>query len=88
LNDAVLLNQLEELAEKLGIAIRYENIDAENSPGTGGLCRMKGEYVLIVHSRLTVREKIRVVTRALRQFDLNEIYVRPVLRELLDKSAD
>ena len=88
MNDAVLLNQLEELANTLGIAIRYENINVENSPGMGGLCRMKGEYVLIVHSRLTVREKIRVVTRALRQFDLNEIYVRPVLRELLEKSAD
>jgi len=49
---------------------------------------MKGEYVLIVHSRLTIKEKIRVVTRTLRQFDLNEIYVRPVLRELLEKSAD
>jgi hypothetical protein len=49
---------------------------------------MKGEYVLILHSRLTVREKIRVLTGALRHFDLNEIYVRPVLRELLEKSAD
>ena len=88
MNDEVLFNQLEELAEKLGIAIRYENINVENSPGTGGLCRIKGEYVLILHSRLTVREKIRILTGALRQFDLNEIYVRPVLRELLEKSAD
>jgi len=88
LNDEVLFNQLEELANTLGIAIRYENINVENSPGTGGLCRIKGEYVLILHSRLTVREKIRFLTGALRQFDLDEIYVRPVLRELLEKSAD
>lgn len=85
MNDEVLLNQLEELAERIGITVRYENMNVEDSPGSGGLCRLKGEYVLIVHSRATVREKIRVVTRALRQFDLNGIYLRPVLRELLEE---
>ena len=88
MNDEVLFNQLEELANTLGIAIRHENINVENLPGTGGLCRIKGEYVLILHSRLTVREKIRVLTGALRQFDLDEIYVKPALRALLEESAD
>jgi hypothetical protein len=74
LNDDVLLNQLEELAERLGITVRYEN--------------MNGEYVLIVHSRATLREKIRIVTRALRQFDFSGIYLKPVLRELLEESEE
>ena len=88
LNDEVLLHQLEELAERIGITIRYENMHAEDAPGSGGLCRLKGAYVLIVHSRATVREKIRVVTRALRQFDLYGIYLIPVLRELLEESEE
>jgi hypothetical protein len=88
LNDDVLLNQLEELAERLGITVRYENMNVEDSPGSGGLCRLKGEYVLIVHSRATLREKIRVATRALRQFDLSGIYLKPVLRELLEESEE
>jgi hypothetical protein len=88
LNDEVLLNQLEEVAERIGITVRYENMNLEDSPGSGGLCRLKGEYVLIIHSRATHREKIRIVTRALRQFDLNGVYLRPVLRELLDKSDE
>jgi hypothetical protein len=83
LNDEALLNQLEELAERMAIAVRYEN-----SPGSGGLCRLQGEYVLIVHSRATVREKIRIVTKALRQFDFSEIYVIPALRELLERSGE
>jgi hypothetical protein len=86
LNDEALLNQLEELAERMAIAVRYENITGEESPGSGGLCRIQGRYVLIVHSRATLKEKIRVVTKALRQFDLSEIYVRPALRELLERS--
>ena len=88
MNDEVLFSQLEELANTLGIAIRHENINVENSPGMGGLCRIKGEYVLILHSRLTVREKIRLVTGALRQFDLDDIYVKPALRALLEESTD
>lgn len=84
-NEQVLLNQLEELAEKLGIAIRYENINVEDSSGTGGLCRIKGEYVLIVHSRLTVKEKIQVMTKAFKGFDFSEIYVKPALRELFEE---
>ncbi|MHB9099348.1 MAG: hypothetical protein ACYC5X_16165 [Syntrophales bacterium] len=88
MNDEVILNQLEELAERIGITVRYENMTVEDAPGSGGLCRLKGKYVLIVHSRATLREKIRVVTRALRQFDLNGIYLRPVLRELLEESEE
>jgi len=86
LNDEALLNELEELAERMAIAVRYENITGEDSPGSGGLCRIQGQYVLIVHSRATVREKIRIITKALRQFDFSEIYMRPVLRELLERS--
>lgn len=88
LNDDILLEQLEELAERIGITIRYENMNAEDSPASGGLCRLKGDYLLIVHSRATIPEKIRVVTRALRQFDLNGIYLRPFLRELLEESEE
>jgi hypothetical protein len=62
LNDEALLNQLEELAERMTIAVRYENITGEDSAGSGGLCRIQGRYVLIVDSRATLREKIRVVT--------------------------
>lgn len=88
MNDELLLTQLEELAERIGITVRYESMNGENSPGSGGLCRLKGEYILIIHSRATRREKIRVVTRALRQFDLKGIYLRPLLRELLDESEE
>ncbi len=84
MDDGVLLNQLEELAGKLEIEIRYENINVEDSSSPGGLCRINGEYVLIVHSRLTIKEKVRVMTTALKGFDIGDVYVRPVIRKLLD----
>ena len=80
----LLLSQLEELAVKLGIAIRYENVTTEESSGSGGLCRLKEEYVLIIHSQTAVEEKIRILLEALKPFPFGDVYVKPVIRELLE----
>jgi hypothetical protein len=85
MNEAVLLNQLEDLAEKLGILVRDENINIEESSSSGGLCRIEGEYVLILNSKATVKEKNQVMIKALQQFDLSDIYIKPVIRELLEE---
>ena len=84
MNEEVLLNQLEELADKLGILVRDENINIEESSSTGGLCRIEGKYVLILNSKVTVKEKNQVMIKALQQFDLSDIYIKPVIRELLE----
>jgi hypothetical protein len=87
LDDGVLLSQLEELAGKLEIEIHYGNIAVERSHPAGGLCRVHGQYVLIIHSRLTGKEKIGVITEALKGFDLGAVHVMPFIREFLDKSG-
>ena len=84
MNEEVLLNQLEELAEKLGILVRDENINIEELSSTGGLCRVEEKYVLILNSKVTVTEKIQVMIKALQQFDLSDFYIKPVIRELLE----
>jgi hypothetical protein len=80
----VLLYQLEELAEKLEILVRDENINIEESSSTGGLCRIEGEYILILNSKATLNEKIQVIIKALQQFDLSDLYIKPVIREFLE----
>jgi hypothetical protein len=87
-SDEFLLDQLEELADKLGIKVRYESVNLEESSSAGGLCRLKGEYVLIIHAPAPVKEKILVMTEVLKRFPLGDIYIRPVIRELLGKSKD
>ncbi len=84
LGDDLLLNQLEELAGRLGIAVRYENLNAEESTGAGGLCRLKGKYVLIIHSQTTAKEKVRIITESLKQFPISDLYVKPIIRKLLE----
>jgi hypothetical protein len=81
-NDTAL-SQLEGLADKLGIPIRYEIIKDELT-GPGGLCRIEGKYVLIIHSKATAKEKMQIMIEALKRFDLGDIYLKPALREMLD----
>ena len=83
-----LLNQLEDLADRLGIKVRYENLNLEESSRVGGLCRLKGDYVLIIQAQAPVKEKIQVLIEVLKRFPLGDLYIRPVIRELLGESKD
>lgn len=88
MEEETLLYQLEELAQKLGVTVRCENISMEESTSTGGLCCVKGEYVILMHSRATVKEKIKVMTEALRHFDLSTIYIKPAIRQLVEGNEE
>jgi len=84
MDDHAALSQLEGLANTLGVQIRYEKIIEDELSSAGGLCRVKGEWVIIVNSRATINEKIQTLAKSLKNFDLNNIYIRPALRELLE----
>src|SRR5512139_2002370 len=87
MDQKTLTDLLEELIERLNLRIRYETIkqDEDSVKVIGGLCRLRGEYVLIVNSNTTVEGRTETLGRALKHFDLDQIYIRPVLREFLDK---
>ena len=87
MDEEAIIDQLEELARGFGIQIRYEAIkqDEESKRVAGGLCLLNGEYVLIINAKATGKDRIRTLAEALRHFNLDQIYIRPVLREILDR---
>jgi hypothetical protein len=89
MDEQFMIGQLEKLAESLGLQIRHEPMhqDEESIKLVGGLCWLKGENVLIINSRATVRDKIEAFVQALRHFDLEGIYIKPAIRELLDTTV-
>jgi hypothetical protein len=89
-DESTIIDQLEELIERFGVKIRHEAIkqDEDAVKVVGGLCLLRGEYVLIINSKATIRDKINTLGMALKQFDHDQIYMRPVLRELLDRIPD
>lgn len=78
------LGQLEELAERLGIAVRYETLRGDGGHHTGGFCRVHGQAVVIMNKKATVLEKIHILTDTLKRYDLSQVYLLPSLRAILD----
>ncbi len=75
-----LLRALEALAGTLGIELRYEKGDFE-----GGLCRLQGRAVFFLQKGDPVDKKIRTLASGLGELDLENVYVFPAVRELIDK---
>ncbi len=86
MDDNQILGLLEELAESLGLEISHEPIRLDEELGTkpGGYCLFKGRRLIIVNPHASVKEKIRILSEGIKHCDLEGIYIRPILRELLD----
>ena len=89
MDDNATIDQLEELAEGFGIHIPYEaiDVDEESVYVAGGFCQLRGKYLIIINSRSPTKERIRTLAGALKHFDLDQVYIRPVIRELLNKES-
>lgn len=84
MDENTILNQLEKLATSLSIEVRYEPIKKEGRFFSGGLCRVRGKYVLIIHSKSHTRDKIEALAKAVNRFDLSKVYLKPGLRAFLE----
>ena len=73
---------LEALAARLGIPVRYETMDRTVSQGrsSGGLCRLRGQPIILVDESLGPRDRIAVLAQALGSFDLDGVYLPPLVR--------
>jgi hypothetical protein len=83
-----LLIQLEDLAGRLNIQVQYESLKNEDPSTFGGFCRVRDRHMIIIHSKATISRKIDIFTEALRRFDIDDLYMRPALREYLKKDID
>jgi hypothetical protein len=83
MNQALLLQELETLAAQLGVEVRYEELES-----AGGLCRYGGKYCLIASRNLSVAGRIRLLARELGRLPLEGVFLRPSVRELLEKPSD
>lgn len=59
----VTLSKLEDAATLLGVKVSYEVLGA--SVGHGGLCRVKGEFRVIIDKRASSEERVTVLAGSL-----------------------
>lgn len=78
-----IYNHLEEIAQKLGISVRYENLSTTPYPTRSGLCRLRGRHVFIMDSSKKIHQRIEILASCLSEMDLEGVYVVPAVRSLL-----
>ena len=79
------LTELESLAQRMEVRVSYEAMSGLVQ-GIGGLCKVKGEYRIIIDRRLKTPERVQIIADALRRFPVPEgvDVSAPVLRLLAD----
>lgn len=74
-----IIQELHDLATQLGVNIRYEKGDFE-----GGYCTLKAEKIVLINKRLMPNRKAAVIAVALQEIGLDNIYIKPALREFIE----
>jgi hypothetical protein len=77
-----VLEELEQAAAKVGVTVQHDSITGEGA-GQGGLCKVKGQWRIIIDRKATPGEKVVVLAQALGSFDLESVFISPEVRELL-----
>ncbi len=76
-----ILQELEEAAKALGVSVSYERI--LTNVGVGGLCRVRGEYRVIIDKRASTHDRVATLARALARVGASGGSLSPEVRELL-----
>lgn len=83
MDHAQLLQELEAVAAELAVELRREDLDGSR----GGLCRLRGRTCILLDRSLSVPERVDLMVGALSQLTLHDVFVRPAVRELLERRS-
>jgi hypothetical protein len=78
-----ILQGFENLIQSLSIDLRYEKGNF-----AGGLCRLQDRSIFIINPKLPIENKIKLIASELRALELNHIYIRPVLRRIINEGPE
>ena len=78
-----LFAELEDLLRRLGVTIKSERLATTAPWVKGGLYKVKGQTCCLVDSSATVAETNEVLLDAVAQLDLEDVYIKPAVRELI-----
>jgi len=83
LNQEKLLSQLLSIAEQLGVEVKEEKGDFN-----GGLCRVDSDKIIYLNKKHETVKKVAVLLESLANQNLDDVYLLPAVREILDKHRD
>jgi hypothetical protein len=83
-----LVDELAEAAKRLGFEVRREKILREvGYRARGGACRLLEKNLIILDREQPPAEQLEVLVEALRQRDLDELYLSPAARRAIEAGS-
>lgn len=74
-----IVSELEQVAQQLGVTVRYEKGDFE-----GGFCILKDTKILLINKKLMPNRKAAVLAVAMQEIGLENVYLKPALRVFIE----
>ncbi len=75
-----LLEELKQLAVQIGAHVRFERGDFK-----GGYCIIKKDKIIVINKLSNLQRKVYILATALKELGLEEIYIQPKIRELIEE---
>jgi hypothetical protein len=74
---------LKDLADRLGIVVSEKKLSSESLKVKSGLCKIRGQFVMILDTQLSTYHKNRILATCLSDLPHDAIFVIPAVREFL-----
>jgi hypothetical protein len=78
-----LIQEFKTVANQLGAEVRFEKGDFK-----GGYCLLKDNKVIVVNKMASLQRKVIILSMALKEIGVDQIYLTPKLREVIDEMAE
>ena len=88
MNESSLLDHLEQIAERLGVELRYENLGQSGVRTDGGYCKVAGKQLILINRRDSRQRKIRILCRSLNKLNLQSIFIPPAVRRAIESQEN
>ena len=75
----LLLQEMEQLADRLGWEVRYEKGDFQS-----GFCIIDDQRLIIIHKKSSPTDRLRHIAGVLAREDLDGMYLLPQVRKIVD----
>ena len=82
------IEDLKTVAEKLAIEIEITNLNDQEFEIQSGYCKINGKDLILLDKNSSLQEQSEVILQTLKNFDLENIYVAPWIREFIDQKGD
>jgi hypothetical protein len=76
------IQELKTLAVQLGAEVRFEKGNFK-----GGYCILKESKVIVINKMANLQRKAMILSMALKELGIDEVFLTPRLRELINEMA-